>query len=208
MYKKISRIQYLALKRAVEIPNAIPLLCVLVVENDKERKPLCANSFIIFLDNFKDWVYQKSQLYALVLKNSFFRILSTKSVRHKWILQQCDCKNTFCNTTLTCDEGTVIRPPIGELAFQDDNYWLLKKTLYGLHRSPHCWYNMIKGILLRMELNTSQHDLCLISGVLTNPYYPSCTSELWYQLHVGRYVDDFVFYSSYSAQEDIFDTLL
>ena len=30
------------------------------------------------------------------------------------------------------NEVTVIRPPIGYPAFQEDEYWLPKKTLYGL----------------------------------------------------------------------------
>ena len=59
-----------------------------------------------------------------------------------------------------------------------------------------------------MGLNTSPHDPCLISGVITNPSYPDSISDLQSQLHVGLYVDNFVFYSSDPAQEDLFKTLL
>ena len=82
----------------------------------------------------------------------------------------------FFNAKLPDDEVTLIRPTIGDLDFQDDEYWLLKKTLYGLCRPPHHWYNMIKGVLLKMGINPPPHDPCLISGVLNNPSSPECTS--------------------------------
>ena len=67
---------------------------------------------------------------------------------------------------------------------------------------------MIKCILLNMGFNTSPHDLYLLSGVLSNPSYPDTISAVQFQLHVGLYVDDFVFYSSDPTQEDPFKTLL
>ena len=45
-------------------------------------------------------------------------------------------------------------------------------------------------------------------SVLTNPSSPENISDLQSQLHVGIYVDDFVFYSSDPAQEALFKTLL
>ena len=137
-------------------------MCVLVVKNDKYGKPLRAKSRIFVLGDFEDRLYQKSQHYAPVLKYSSLRLLTAKSAGDKRILQQGDCKNVFCNATLPDNEVTVIRPPIGDLAFQEDEYWLLKKTLYGLRRSPHHWYNMIKGILLNMGLKASPHDPSLV----------------------------------------------
>ena len=80
--------------------------------------------------------------------------------------------------------------------------------MYDLRRLTHHWYNTIKGILLKMGLNASPHDPCLLSGVLYNPSSPEKISAVQYQLHVGLYVDDFVFYSSYPTQEALFKTLL
>ena len=67
-----------------------------------------------------------------MLKYTPLRPQTAKAVGDKRILQQGDCKNTFCNDTLPDNEVTVIRPPIGDPDFQEDEYWLLKKTLYGL----------------------------------------------------------------------------
>ena len=97
-------------------------MCVLVVKNYKDDKPLHAKSCIVVLGNFKDRLYQKSQRYAPVLKYTPLRLLTAKAVGGKHILQQVDCKDAFCNATLPDNEVMVIRPPIGEPNFQEDEY--------------------------------------------------------------------------------------
>ena len=67
---------------------------------------------------------------------------------------------------------------------------------------------MIKGILLKIGLNTLPHDPCLLSGVLANPSSPDTISAIQFQPHVSLSVDDFVFYSSDPTQESLFKTLL
>ena len=177
VYKKISKNQYLALRRAGNIPKVIPSMCILVMKNNKYGKPLRAKSRIVDLGNFGDRLYQKSQRYAPFLKYSSLRLLTAKAVGYKRILQQVDCKNAFCNANLPDNEVTVIRPPIGDPAFQEYEYWLLKKTLYGLCQSPYHWYNIIKGILLKMGLKASSHYPCLLSGVLEEPNSQKTISE-------------------------------
>ena len=82
------------------------------------------------LGDFEDRLHQKSQRYAMVLKYSSLHLLTAEAVGDKRILQQVDCKNAFYNATLLENEVTVIRPTIGDPAFQEDEFWLLKKTLY------------------------------------------------------------------------------
>ena len=59
-----------------------------------------------------------------------------------------------------------------------------------------------------MGLNSSPHESCLLSSILDNPSYPQNISKAQSQLHVGLYVDDFVFYSSDPTHEALFKTLL
>ena len=59
-----------------------------------------------------------------------------------------------------------------------------------------------------MGLNTSPHNPCLLSGVISKPYSPDTISAIQYQLHVSLYVGDFLFYSSDPTQEAIFKKLL
>ena len=70
-------------------------MCVLVVKNDNASKPLWSKSRIVFLGNFKDRLYQKSQQYTPVLKYSSLRILTDKVVGDKRILRQVDCNKAF-----------------------------------------------------------------------------------------------------------------
>jgi hypothetical protein len=83
-------------------------------------------------------------------------------------------------------------------------YWLLNKTLYGLRRSPHHWYNMFCAALKDLGLEQSVHDPCLFSGNLNTDSSPSSKSKL----HVGIYVDDFVFFSEDPAIEQAFQQQL
>ena len=67
---------------------------------------------------------------------------------------------------------------------------------------------MLKGIMLKMGLRASLYDICLLSDILDNSTSHKTMTEDKSQLHVGLYVDDFVFYSSDPTQEAIFQTLL
>jgi hypothetical protein len=147
-------------------------MCVLVIKPDKDGNPCRAKSRIVALGNHEDRYFSKSQRYAPVLKYSSLRLLCSKAVDHKRVLQQGDCKNAFYHAILPEDELTVVRPPIGDPAFEKDEYWLLNKTLYGLRRSPHHWNNMFYAALKTMGLKQSVHDPCLFSGNLTSDPNP------------------------------------
>ena len=105
-------------------------MCVIVVNADKEGNPDRSKLRIIVLDNHKDRIYDKSKRYAPVLQYSSLWLLVLKSVGDKRVLQQGDCKNAFCNTTLPNDERITVRPPVGDPGYDKDEYWLLNKTLY------------------------------------------------------------------------------
>jgi len=100
-----------------------------------------------------------------------------------------------------------------------------------LRRSPHHWYNMVTSILRDMNLSPSKHDPCLYTGILSDLTAPTSSptdspsrspstsapitspSSLPTDhadratISVGLYVDDFVFYSTSQAEEDLFQKL-
>ena len=80
------------LKQSLKILEAIPSMCVLVVKNDKDAKPLRAKSCTVVLGNSKDRIYHKYQQYAPLLKYVSLRILTARAVGDKHIHQQGDCK--------------------------------------------------------------------------------------------------------------------
>ena len=220
VYTKISEAEYLRLCKLGQIPKAIPSMCVIVIKYDKHGKPHRAKCRIVALGNFEDRYYDKSKRYAPVLKYSSLCLLTSMAVADRCVLQQGDCKNAFCNAKLPDDERMVIRPPVGDPSYNEDEFWLLNKTLYGLRRSPKYWYNMITSILKKMNLKPSSHDPYLYSGVVNTSSHDSASvgsdastshiindsspTSTRQRLHVGIYVDDFVFYSTDPAEEKLF----
>ena len=177
-FERISKSQYLALKRRGLVPDALPSMCVLVIKKDKDGRPDRAKSRIVVLGNHEDRVYEKSKRFAPVLHYSSLRLLTSKAVEDRRILQQGDCKNAFCQAELPADEQTVVRPPFGDPAFSKGEYWLLRKTLYGLQRSPRHWYDMFTSILRDLKLEPSPHDPCLYSGVVNDASHTtSCKTK-------------------------------
>ena len=65
---------------------------------------------------------------------------------------------------------------------------------------------MVVKKLKEMGLVASAHDPCLFSGILHDPdgTIPSTTPRA--SIDIGLYVDDFVFYSTNSAEEDLFQS--
>jgi hypothetical protein len=113
--------------------------------------------------------------------------------------KQGDCKNAFVQSYLPKDETIVVRQPKGCPVSKHGDLWLLKKTLYGLRRSPYHWYKNIKSILLGMGLTMSAHDPCVFSGKLA-PHLPP--------IYLGLYVDDFKFFSTLNETKRLFEERL
>ena len=59
-----------------------------------------------------------------------------------------------------------------------------------------------------MGLKDAPHYSCLLSGILETPNSHKNIAEYQSQLHVGLYVENFIFYSSDPAQEALFQTLI
>ena len=168
-------------------------MCVLTIKRDEHLAPDRAKSRIVVFGNLKNRIWSKSEKYAPVLQYSSLRLLTSMAVENRRRLKQGDCKNAFCNAVLPPDETTIIKPPAGDPDSKKDVFWLLKKTLYGLGRSPRHWYKMVNKILTDMGLKPSLHDPCLFQGVPSSLASPATTTDE--PLHLGLYVDDFVYFS-------------
>ncbi|KAL7538082.1 hypothetical protein ACHAWF_005990, partial [Thalassiosira exigua] len=111
VFDRISKKQYLTLRRQGVIPKVDPSMCVLVVKPDKDSRPHRAKSRIVVLGSYEDRVYDKSKRYAPVLKYSSLCLLTSMATGDRRILQQGDCKKAFCQATLPDDERMAVRPP-------------------------------------------------------------------------------------------------
>jgi hypothetical protein len=85
------------------------------------------------------------------------------------VLKQGNCKNAFCQGILPDGKITIVKPPIGDPDARKDEYWLLKRTLYGPCRSPCHWYTRINAALNAIGLHANSSDPCLYTGHIVNP---------------------------------------
>jgi hypothetical protein len=128
--------------------------------------PLRAKSQIGILGNQQERNWSMSECFMPVLWFNSLRFLVSLAVQHRLGLKQGDCKNAFSHGDLPPDEVTIVHPPSGDPDSPKDEYWLLAKTLYGLCRSPHHWYQKIDAILCSIGLIPSPHDPCFYTASL------------------------------------------
>jgi hypothetical protein len=113
------------------------------------------------------------------------------AVKKHCTLNQGDCKNAFCQGILLDNKITIIKPPIGDRDAEKDEYWLLKRMIYGLQHSPRHWYTKIKSIFESIGLQENASDPHLFTGHVLNPLNPADLA-LSSPLTLGLYVDNFV----------------
>ena len=95
---------------------------------------------------------------------------------------------------------TIVRPPQGDPDAERNEFWLLKKTLYGLRRSPCHWYDKILSVFKSMGLQPNPYDPCVFTGHIVDPSIENDAPSSK-PLTVGLYVDDFVFFSELDEVE-------
>jgi hypothetical protein len=177
----------------------LPSMCVQTIKKDELGVPVRAKSRIVAHGNFEDRVWEKSEKFAPVLRDESARLMTSMAVQMGRIEKQGDCKNAFCQSYLPEGETIILRPPKGCPVTAPGDLWLLRKTLYGLRRSPYHWYQSIKKILLDMGLTQSPHDPCVFYGQL-DPDLPP--------IYIGLYVDDFKYFSPSDEVEALFEKRL
>jgi hypothetical protein len=116
--------------------SVIPTMNVQTIKKDEVGLPVRAKSRIVVLGNPEDTIWTNSEVSAPVLRKESNQLLTTIAADIGKPQKQGDCKNTFCHPVLPEDETVIVRPPTGCPISKPGEYWLLRKTLYGLHRSP------------------------------------------------------------------------
>jgi Reverse transcriptase (RNA-dependent DNA polymerase) len=159
-YDVINEAEYrlLAAKHNIE---AIPTMCIHTVKPDAQGQPDRAKSRTVVLGNEEHRYWEKTDLFAPVISKHSVRMLVGYAVSKGRTVQQCDAKNAFCHPTLPDDEVCIVRPPKGCPFSTPGTYWRLKKTLYGLRRSPRHWYRTFSSVLQEIGLKKCPHEPCL-----------------------------------------------
>ena len=179
--------------------TVLPTMAISTIKFDEHNKPKRAKYRIVVLGNLDPHAWTKSECYSPVMNLFELRLLTALAIRHKCILKNGDFKQAFVQATLPADETYILRPPHGCPLSSPGTYWMLKRTLYGLKRSPRHWYERAKQLLIDIGFKQCKHAPCIFKGHLLPNKAP---------IYLGLYVDDFIYFSQDKEVEEHFEKVL
>jgi hypothetical protein len=174
----------------------MPTMAISTIKYDGKGNPVRAKYRIVALGNLDPHEWTKQDCFAPVMSQLELRLLTALAVRKKCILKTGDVTQAFCQSYLPEEEHYVCRPPPGCPLTPKGLYWHLKKTLYGLKRSPRHFYDLAKSILLKIGFKVHPASPCLFHGTLIPGQPP---------IYLGLYVDDFFYFSESREVEEKFE---
>ena len=175
----------------------LPTMAITVIKKDSKGNPDCAKYRIVVLGNLDPNNWTKQQCFAPIMSQLELRLLISIAVKKKCIPKSGDITQAFCQSYLPEGEHYICRPPPGYFLTPPNKYWKLRKTLYGLKRSPWHLYKLARKLLTQLGLKQHPSTPCLFSGVII-PNTPP--------LYLGLYVDDFIYFSKSPTVEQAFKT--
>jgi hypothetical protein len=144
----------------------LPTMAIATIKYDGDGKPDRAKYRIVALGNLDPNQWSKSDCFAPVLSQLELRFLIALAARQKCIPKTGDVNQAFCQSCLPPDEYYVCKPPPGCPISKPKSYWKLKKTLYGLKRSPQHFYDLAQKILTSIGLKQHPMSPCIFYGTL------------------------------------------
>jgi hypothetical protein len=171
-------------------------MAISIIKHDGEGNPVRAKYRIVALGNLDPHNWSKNNCFAPVLSQMELRFLTALAAKNKCIPKTGDITQAFCQSYLPEGEDYVCRPPPGCPLTPPNTYWKLKKTLYGLKRSPHHFYELAKKTLLSIGLQQHPYSPCIFHRTLIEGQPP---------IYLGLYVDDFFYFSASKAIETKFE---
>jgi hypothetical protein len=154
---------------------------------------------IVALGNLDPHNWSKEDCFAPVMSQLELRLLTALAVQKKCIPKTADFVQAFCQSDLPSNETYICTPPPGCPITTKGQYLKLKKTLYGLKRSPRHFYELAKKVLLEMGFTKHPTSHCLFIGHLVKNQPP---------IYLGLYVDDIYYFSESREVEEYFETTI
>ena len=176
--------------------GTMPTMAIAVIKYDENGKPIRAKYRIVALGNLDPNTWSKNDCFAPVLSQFELRLLVAIATQKKCIPKTGDVAQAFCQSTLPPGENYICRPPAGCPLTENNLYWKLKKTLYGLKRSPRHFYDLAKKTLLSLGFKVHASSPCIFIGTLIKGHPP---------IYLGLYVDDFIYFSESRQVEAKFE---
>ena len=144
----------------------MPTMAIAVIKKDGEGNPVRAKYRIVVLGNLDPHSWSKSDCFAPVLSQTELRLLIAIAVQLKCIPKVGDVAQAFCQSFLPHTENYACCPPPNCPHTPPNTYWKLKKTLYGLKRSPRHFFDLAKKTLLAIGLRQHHSSPCIYFGTL------------------------------------------
>ena len=192
----ISEKEYQSIRPTVG--NLLPTMAISTIKYDENGKPKRCKWRIVALGNLDPHSWSNNDCFAPVLSTMEVRLLTSLAVHHKRTLKNGDIKQAFVQAVLPPNERYVLRPPPGCPNTPPNTYWLLKRTLYGLKRSPKHWFLKATELLKKCGLYPTPHNPCLFCGKPDGENI----------MYLGLYVDDLCYFSTSDACEREFERKL
>ena len=177
------------------VGSSLPTMAISKVKKDKDGEPQCAKYCVIVLGNLDPNNWDSSDCFAPVLLSLELQLLVSIATQMKIKCKSGDVSQAFVQSTLPADEKYVIRPPKGCPITPPHTLLLLKKTLYGLRRSPRHWYETCKKTLMSIGLKPLPNAPCI---------FTSCPIQGQPPLYLGLFVEDFIYFSTSPEVEATF----
>jgi deoxyuridine 5'-triphosphate nucleotidohydrolase len=190
----ITESEYKSMKHLYK--GIMPTMAISTIKYDGNGIPNRAKYRIVALGNLDPHQWTKQDCFAPVLSQLELRFLTALAVRKKCIPKTGDVTQAFCQSCLPPEEHYICSPPPGCPITPPKTYWRLKKTLYGLKRSPRHFYELARKILLEIGLKQHPSSPCIFYGSIIEGEPP---------LYLGLYVDDFIYFSESSKVEKHFE---
>lgn len=146
--------------------KSIPTMAIATLKYDAHNRPKRAKYRIVVLGNHDPHLWSKEATTAPVMSQLELRILTSLAVYNCRVLKNCDIKQAFVQSSLPPNEQYFLHPPVGCHRSSPGTYWRLIRSLYGLCRAPHLWFEKISSQLLSMGLKTSSSPSLYFCGHL------------------------------------------
>ena len=176
--------------------NTLPSMAISTIKKDGNGKPQRCKYRIVALGNLDQHNWTKSDCYASVLSQLEHRSLISLAARLQCVPRTGDVSQAFCQSLLPENENCYIRAPHRCPHTPPKSYLKLKRTLYGLKRSPRHWYEKAKATLLDIGFTQCPNSPCMFEGRILPDQPP---------IYLGLYVDDFVYFSQSRQVEKHFE---
>jgi hypothetical protein len=174
----------------------LPTMAISTIKYDGDGNPLRAKYRIVALGNLDPHTWSKEDCFAPVMSHLELRLLTALAVQKNCIPKTADFVQAFCQSSLPEGETYICTPPPGCPLTEKGTYLKLKKTLYGLKRSPRHFYELATKVLLAMGFQKHPTSHCLFIGHLI-PNHPP--------IYLGLYVDDVYYFSESREVESKFE---